>query len=51
MKIEQGLAVDADRQMLSSAIANLLQNAFKFTHPHGHVSLTARAVAERVVRG
>ena len=25
-----GLAVDADRQMLSSAVANLLQNAFKF---------------------
>ena len=49
MKIEKGLAVDADRQMLSSAIANLLQNAFKFTHPHGHVSLTAHAVAERVV--
>jgi signal transduction histidine kinase len=49
MTIEKGLAVDADRQMLSSAIANLLQNAFKFTHPHGHISLTARAAAERVV--
>ena len=49
MTIEKGLVVDADRQMLASAIANLLQNAFKFTHPHGHVSLTARATAERVV--
>jgi signal transduction histidine kinase len=47
--VEQGLAVDADRQMLSSVISNLLQNAFKFTHPHGHISLKAHAIADRVV--
>jgi signal transduction histidine kinase len=39
--VEPGLAVDADRQMLSSAIANLLQNAFKFTRRHTDVSLRA----------
>ena len=47
--VEQGLAVYADRQMLSSAIANLLQNAFKFGKQHSHVSLTAHAVADRVL--
>jgi signal transduction histidine kinase len=47
--VEQGLAVDADRQMLSSAIANLLQNAFKFTRLHSHVSLKAYAAADRVL--
>ena len=29
-------------------VSNLLDNAFKFTHPHGNVSLTARASADRV---
>jgi signal transduction histidine kinase len=46
---DKGLADDADRQLLSSAIANLLQNAFKFSRPNGHVALTAHAAAERVV--
>jgi K+-sensing histidine kinase KdpD len=41
--------VEADRQMLFSAIVNLLQNAFKFTKPHSHVSLSARAMAENVL--
>lgn len=40
--------VTVDRQMLSSAISNLLQNAFKFTRVGGHVSLTARAAAGHV---
>jgi signal transduction histidine kinase len=47
--VDEGLVVSADRQMLSSAVANILQNALKFTRPKGHVSLTAHAVAERVV--
>ena len=46
--VESGLEVDADRHMLSSAVSNLLQNAFKFT-PHGHVSLTTQATADRVL--
>jgi len=44
VSFEAGLSVAVDRQMLSSALANLLQNAFKFTRPGGQVSLTARAV-------
>lgn len=44
-----GLTVDADRNLLSSAIANLLQNAFKFTHPGTLVSLTVYAEGEHVL--
>ena len=49
ISVEKELMVEADRQMLSSAVANLLQNAFKFTRPNSRVSLTARAAAEHVV--
>ena len=47
--VESGLEVDVDVHMLSSAVANLLQNAFKFTHPHGCVSLKTHANADRVL--
>ena len=43
-----GIAVQADRQLLGSAVSNLLQNAFKFSHDGGHVSLRASATADRV---
>jgi signal transduction histidine kinase len=49
VSIEPGLSVTADRQMLSSALANLLQNAFKFTQPAGQISLTARRALGRVL--
>ena len=39
--VARGLAVNVDRQMLSSAVANLLQNALKFSRPAGHVTLSA----------
>ncbi|HUS29747.1 MAG TPA: HAMP domain-containing sensor histidine kinase [Kofleriaceae bacterium] len=47
--IDNRLAVDTDRQMLGSAISNLLQNAFKFSRHNGSVLLTARAVDDRVI--
>jgi signal transduction histidine kinase len=40
--------VDVDRQVLAGALANLLQNAFKFTRPLTLVSLKTHATAERV---
>jgi signal transduction histidine kinase len=46
--IEVGLAIEGDHQVLGAAVANLLQNAVKFTRPHSRVSLTAYAVADRV---
>jgi signal transduction histidine kinase len=47
--VDSQLAVDADRDMLFSAVGNLLQNAFKFTRPHTEVLLNAYATADRVL--
>lgn len=47
--VDPDLAVDADPQLLASAVTNLLQNAFKFTAEGGHVSLRAHADAGRLV--
>ena len=46
--IDPGLALDVDREMLFSAVGNLLQNAFKFTQQHTEVSLNAYAAADRI---
>jgi signal transduction histidine kinase len=46
--VEGDVAIDADRQLLASAVTNLLQNAFKFTKPGGGVSLMVRATEGRV---
>jgi len=45
----RGVDVEVDRQILLSAVANLLQNAFKFTPPGGHVSLTTSTTPDRVL--
>lgn len=47
--VEPGLAVDADRDLLFSALGNLLQNAFKFTHLRTDVLLRAYAEGDRVL--
>ena len=44
-----GLAVDGDREMLSAAVGNLLQNAFKFTERDTEVSLAVYACEDRVL--
>jgi signal transduction histidine kinase len=46
--IDADLMVHADRQLLTSAVGNLLQNAFKFTPPQGHVVVSIHSTAERV---
>jgi signal transduction histidine kinase len=46
--VDPRLAVKADRDLLSSAVENLLQNAFKFTRPKSEVTLTAYAGADRI---
>ena len=48
-QVEPELAVNSDRQILSSVISNLLQNAFKYTRPHSHVWLHVRATPDRVL--
>ena len=46
--VDPQLALDADRELLLSAVGNLLQNAFKFTHPGSEVVLKVSAVANRI---
>jgi len=42
------VTIECDRQIIAAAIANLLQNAFKFTAKGGNVSLTVRATTDRI---
>ena len=46
--VDPALEVRADRDLLSSAVGNLLQNAFKFTRPGSEVTLTAYSIGERI---
>ncbi len=46
--VDSQLALDVDRDMLFSAVGNLLQNAFKFTQLLTEVSLSAYAAADRI---
>ncbi len=47
--VDEQLAVKADRDLLFSAVGNLLQNAFKFTQPNTEVSLNAYANGDRIL--
>ena len=52
LKVEEGdpgVRVDADRLILAATLANLLQNAFKFTRPGTTVTLRASASSDRVL--
>ena len=52
LTIEAGdldVAVDADPQILTSVISNLIQNAFKFTRPRGRITLRAQTEGDRVL--
>ncbi len=46
---DRKVVVRGDRQILAAAVSNLLQNAFEFTRPEGHILLRALVVGERVV--
>jgi signal transduction histidine kinase len=47
--VDPDLAVETDRDLLHSAVGNLLQNAFRFTRPNSEVSLTVYSEADRVL--
>jgi len=47
--VDRTMTIEGDRQTLAAAVSNLLQNAFKFTHLNGHVSLTVSTTADRVL--
>ena len=49
LPVEDGVAIQADRQVLAAVVGNLLQNAFKFTRPRTTVTLRVAATAERVL--
>jgi signal transduction histidine kinase len=46
--VEDGVAIEADRQVLAAVVGNLLQNAFKFTRPRTTITLRVGASAKRV---
>jgi len=46
--VDPALAINVDWDMMSSALGNLLQNAFKFTHAHSEVKLSTQAAADRI---
>jgi signal transduction histidine kinase len=46
--VDRRLAVDADRDLLFSAVGNLLQNAFKFSRADSAIMLSAYAAADRI---
>ncbi len=46
--VARELAVEADRDLLSAAVGNLLQNAFRFTRRGSEVTLNAYATANRI---
>jgi signal transduction histidine kinase len=49
MPVDDGVVIEADRQVLAAVVMNLLQNAFKFTRPGTAVVLRVVASAARVL--
>ena len=47
--VSQDVRVHVDKEMLTAAVGNLLQNAFKFTKPHTEVRLHAHVHEGRVL--
>jgi signal transduction histidine kinase len=48
-EVDPALTVEADRQILSSIVSSLLDNAFNYTRPYSHVWLHTHATADRVL--
>ena len=46
---QEGLAIEADQQILAAVVGNLLQNAFKFTRANSTVTLRVGASSDRVL--
>jgi signal transduction histidine kinase len=48
-QVDHTLQIDVDRELLASALMNLLQNAFKYTREHGQVTLRTQEGDGRVL--
>jgi signal transduction histidine kinase len=46
--VDADVVIVVDRQIVHAALANLVQNAFKYTRPGSHISLRAHAAGDRV---
>ncbi|MDM0000612.1 HAMP domain-containing sensor histidine kinase [Variovorax sp. J22P240] len=49
LDVDDTLGISGDRELLLAALVNLLQNAFKFTHPGSEVTLSAYAKGDHVL--
>ncbi|HVJ18072.1 MAG TPA: HAMP domain-containing sensor histidine kinase [Polyangiaceae bacterium] len=49
LKTDPGLEIEADEELLTSALSNLLHNALKFSHAGGVVELRARSEGDKVI--
>jgi signal transduction histidine kinase len=49
LPVDSGVTIEGDRQVLAAVVANLLQNAFKFTRPQTTVTLRVGAGVQRVL--
>jgi signal transduction histidine kinase len=47
--IDPGLGIEVDAHLLTSALMNLLQNAFKYSRRNGSVTIRARAEGDRIL--
>lgn len=48
-EVDPLLGIEGNRDLLLAALANLLNNAFKFTLPHSEVTLNAYALGDRIL--
>ena len=46
--VDRGVDVEVDRQLLSAAVSNLIQNGLQFTRPRGHIALKSSSTSDRV---
>ena len=48
-KVDEELAIDVDHELLTSALGNLLQNAFKFSRAGSEIALRAYSAGARIL--
>jgi signal transduction histidine kinase len=49
IQIDPNLTVEADRQLILSAISNLIQNALKYTHVGGKIQIRGKLLEKNIV--